>query len=286
MDILTQYYNSNGQIVSTSTDLTTRDFYGDHLCQYRFNEEFVPIKNITGPSYSIVDGYVFFNFGGGDGKQIIPVQGLSPFKNIVGRDTRRALIVDAVENAVGVIGTPGDASNYQIDGGYDNFSLSHDCEIAFIFRSPSNPQYQYSNPVLELTIEAFSGNDSSEHEWGNISGASYISFKTSIFVNFVGYQYASNFIDFNADGYGFLLANSTQRVAENATFLTDGGWHIYKMTSLLNGNVLCSVDGQQLCSFDVGAHPLFYNPRMNIVMFGANTDAEKIAIDVGWIKQI
>jgi hypothetical protein len=62
MDILTQYYNIDGQIIKTSPDLTTREFYRDTLCRHRFNEMFVAAREDEGMGYIVGYNSIVFSW--------------------------------------------------------------------------------------------------------------------------------------------------------------------------------------------------------------------------------
>jgi hypothetical protein len=66
MDILTQYYNHGGQIVSKSPDLATREFYRDVLFRHRFDEMFCATVERDRIGYYATASQEVLVFGDGD----------------------------------------------------------------------------------------------------------------------------------------------------------------------------------------------------------------------------
>lgn len=66
MDILTQYYNHGGQIISRSPELTTREFYRDIMFRHRFDEMFCATTERNRIGYYATASQEVLVFGDGD----------------------------------------------------------------------------------------------------------------------------------------------------------------------------------------------------------------------------
>lgn len=63
MELLTQYYNEGGQIVSKVPGMDTREFYRDLLCRHEFNEMFAGCTESVPLSYFVSSEGIVFSFG-------------------------------------------------------------------------------------------------------------------------------------------------------------------------------------------------------------------------------
>uniref|UniRef100_I2Q1D5 Uncharacterized protein n=1 Tax=Desulfovibrio sp. U5L TaxID=596152 RepID=I2Q1D5_9BACT len=273
MDILTQYYNQGGQIVTKSPDLTTREFYRDVMGLHRFNEMFVPTQEVSGPTYSMVDGSIIFNFGGGSGKTVfVPVGGI---QSVEGRDGRKAVIPQGTATDFSVMAMPGE----------EDFGIEGNCSIGLIAKSPSASTDAYPSACFSFNIESFYDRDVTNNVWGQGTGGPSFSVSLGLYLNSINPEYQSNLIEMNINGSGGDWQHAF--LSKDASFLRDGAWHIFEFKSALNGTGSFFVDGTNLWSYNTGApFNMFYRPRLSLLMFGASSVSEKFHFDTGWVKKI
>lgn len=276
MDILSQYYNESGQIVSRTPDLTTREFYRDYLCRHRFNEMFVVGKQFSGPTYSAIGDYVFYTFGGGSGERLpvhipseeVPYGGVA---TIPGKDGRRALITDSNSSTI---------NTTIYDGDHDNFSPGGGISVGIIFRSPIDQSETASGPFWNFIFSFVNSEDAGNSEPSVSFIASFYKY-----IQYNKYAHSDERIEIRA----IINASSLYygRVAERASFLTDGLFHLLSINYNNNGTVIVEIDGQPILDFSINTQIVRCSqPKIANVLWGATNPDSLYALDTAWIKKI
>lgn len=250
MELLTQYYNEGGQIVSKAPGMDTREFYRDVLFRHRFKEMFVAANESDGVRYSYTDDSAKIDFGNMyGGKKLsmhqdyyspdlggyVTVQGV-PYSIVDGYGGRRAIRLETTENnnRWQYIGTSELPSNFFV----------RDFRIRMTAKSPtliSDSAYSYFQAYIEdaqkdsedcsvfcaLSLQA---GQNYRNIWGYADTEIYKSYSNS------GWSSDNSLVIRYTDGFMF-----------------DGDWHVYDLKVLTSGVIEVYADGNLLGSSDFGS---------------------------------
>lgn len=254
MDILTQYYNIGGQIVSQSPGMDTREFYRDVMCRHRFKEMFVDAKSSDGVGHFATAGGIWADFGN--------VPSAEPFAEVA-------------------IGTGSTSMDYSVLSGCNGRKAikpsTNEAGDVFLLATGDNDVTDLNGKsfrlrsVVKLPV-AGSGGD----PLGNFGLSLYDKASEqcvmALSLGFAGSDVSRLFsvraLPTLTSGYsGSTSPNWSISKVYTSGFLFDGGFHVYDAELSNSGYVIVAVDGETIMSgiLASGWVPSFTNPGLLVL---------------------
>lgn len=233
MDILTQYYNQGGQIISRSTDLATREFYRDAMCRHRFNEMFVAVQEKKQVGWYQTDSSVKIDFANGYSGEPTLYPGFfsSPPS---GSDYGTYVSVDGYNGSKAIAASPdidqyGNTKTTYFLTNKFNSILNKSLSLSLIAKNPTNSTHVDTKGAIYVEI--------SSDEYSSGLGPSV---------------YLLCYGDYGLAGASFGSSPVWASNWSDRYFFVDGEWHNYNFNLNKDGFSTFSIDGMVVATQSSG----------------------------------